>query len=114
MIRQSKINNEFFGRGTIMEQYEIESKIDGLRNWKIEFGEYSVALGRYDRTPDIWAWSLWTGRDGYDLLEADTLDMSGLKVSAYQVARIVMLLCVDYANAVRPEPVPPTPRQLTF
>jgi hypothetical protein len=44
MIRHSKINNTFFGKETIMEQYEVESKINGLRNWKINFGEHTVAL----------------------------------------------------------------------
>jgi hypothetical protein len=98
MIRHSKINNAFFGEGTIMEPYEVESKINGLRNWKINFGEYSVALGRYDRTPERWAWSLWRNNDS-DLIEADAITFDGLKITAEQVARVIMLLCVDYADA---------------
>lgn len=119
MIRHSKINNAFFGKETveytraaydtvwarltgeetIMEQHEVESKINGLRNWKINFGSHTVALGRYDRTPDNWVWSVWGGTDGWDLLESGDLDTTGLKINAHQVARVVMLLAVDYAHA---------------
>lgn len=115
MIRQSKANNEFFGKGTIMseykraaydtvwerltgmEQYEVESKINGLRNWKINFGDHTVALGRYDRSPHMWSWSLWRG--DWDLIDSGSLTFEGLKINAHQVARVVMLLAVDYADA---------------
>ena len=114
MIRHSKINNAFFGKETIMEQYEVESKINGLRNWKINFGSHTVALGRYDRTPDKWVWSLWGGTDGWDLLESGDLDTTGLKINAHQVARVVMLLAVDYADAPTREPVMIEPTETTF
>jgi hypothetical protein len=112
MIRHSKINNAFFGEGTIMEPYEVESKINGLRNWKINFGEYSVALGRYDRTPDNWVWSLW--REPFDLIDAGDLDFTGLKITAHQVARVVMMIMVDYADAPEREPAKIEPTETTF
>ena len=96
MIRHSKINNAFFGEETIMEQHEVESKINGLRNWKINFGDHTVALGRYDRTPDNWVWSLWRGE--WELIDSGALTFEGLKINAHQVARVVMLLTVDYAD----------------
>jgi hypothetical protein len=115
MIRHSKINNTFFGKETIMEQYEVESKINGLRNWKINFGSHTVALGRRDRTPDRWVWSLWGGADGWELIDSGALTFEGLKINAHQVARVIMLLTVDYADAPeRPEPVAPEPTETTF
>jgi hypothetical protein len=98
-----------------MEQYEVESKINGLRNWKIDFEDgYIVALGRYDRTPDNWVWSLWNGADGYDLIEAGDLDFTGLKITAHQVARVVMMIMVDYADAPEREPVKIEPTETTL
>lgn len=117
MIRQSKINNAFFGKETIMEQYEVESKINYLRNWRVPIpgtDDAVVCLGVNVNKPDTWHWSLWTGANASNLVDAGSLDFPGLNVSAFQVARVAYLLTVDYANATREQPAKIETTETTF
>ena len=91
-----------------MDEYEVDSKITGLRNWVVPVPGTTVTayLGWFDAHPDRWVYSLWTGRNGEpgdtELISTDSLDFPAdpvpITVTPLQVAKIAFLLDVEYAD----------------
>lgn len=93
-----------------MDEHEVDSKITGLHNYVVPVRGSTVTayLGRWDRTPHLWIYTLWTGRNGTEgdteLLATGDLDLSAggtdhpMDISADQVARIAFLLEVEYGS----------------
>jgi hypothetical protein len=81
-----------------MAEYEVESNVPGLTNYSVPVRGTDVTayLGVQERRPDHWAYSLWDAAD--NLISTGWLDMTGMPVTAEQVARIAFLTDVEYGT----------------
>lgn len=77
------------------------SDISGVSNYveKVPGTTVTCFLGRFDETPSMWAYSLWTEGDE-ELISTGWLEIpqpDTYTITPQQVARIAFLLDVDYA-----------------
>jgi NADPH-dependent 2,4-dienoyl-CoA reductase/sulfur reductase-like enzyme len=80
--------------GVRMDEYEIESKTTGLRNWVVPVRgtNVTVYLGRRNSRPDYWAYSVWANDN--DLISTDFLEIPSelVQPTPEQVAEIAFIL----------------------
>ena len=73
----------------------------GLANYveTVPGSDVKVCLGVHEGS-SVWHYSLWSGEgDDETMLHLGSVDLSGLEVTPRQVAKIAVLLEVDYSGA---------------